>query len=67
MIVFMYPPNKVQHEIDPRKNINLRLADIKDAEFILEQRMQKHKVRFLNQVDKSLQKQRAWLKAYKGK
>jgi len=49
------------------KKINLRSADIKDAEFILEMRMQVHKTQFLSQVDNSLQKQQAWLKAYKDK
>ena len=49
------------------KKINLRSADIKDAEFILEMRMQVHKTQFLSQVDNSLQKQQAWLKSYKDK
>ena len=49
------------------KKINLRSADIKDAEFILEMRMQVHKTQFLSQIDNSLQKQQAWLKAYKDK
>jgi len=49
------------------RKINLRSADIKDAEFILEMRMQVHKNQFLNQVDNSLQKQQAWLKVYKDK
>jgi RimJ/RimL family protein N-acetyltransferase len=49
------------------KNINLRPAEVKDAEFILELRMQAHKTQFLSQVDNNLQKQEAWLKAYKDK
>lgn len=49
------------------KKINLRLVDIKDAEFILEMRMQAHKTQFLSQVHINLQKQQDWLKSYKQK
>lgn len=49
------------------KNINLRPAEVKDAEFILELRMQAHKAQFLSHVENNLKKQQAWLKAYKDK
>ena len=49
------------------KNINLRLTEIKDAEFILELRIQTHKTKFLSQVENNLEKQRDWLKSYKQK
>jgi RimJ/RimL family protein N-acetyltransferase len=49
------------------KNINLRLAEVKDAEFILKLRMQTHKTQFLNQVENNLEKQQDWLKSYKQK
>jgi RimJ/RimL family protein N-acetyltransferase len=49
------------------KNINLRPAEVKDAEFILELRTQTDKTQFLSQVDDNLQKQRNWLKDYKVK
>ena len=49
------------------KKINLRSADIKDAEFILKMRTQAHKTQFLSLVDNDLQKQQCWLKTYKDK
>lgn len=49
------------------KNINLRTAEVEDASFILELRMQTHKTQFLSQVDNNLQNQQAWLKRYKEK
>lgn len=49
------------------KNIQLRTADISDAEFILELRTQTEKTKYLSQVDNDLAKQQAWLKSYKQK
>ena len=49
------------------KNINLRTAEVEDASFILELRMQIQKTQFLSQVKNDLTKQQAWLKGYKQK
>lgn len=47
------------------KNIKLRTADVEDAEFILQLRLQEHKTQFLSKVNNDLTNQQAWLKAYK--
>jgi len=49
------------------KNINLRLAEIDDAEFILSLRTDKDLSQFISSVDGSLDSQIAWLKEYKKK
>lgn len=49
------------------KNIQLGLADINDAEFILQLRIKSKKTKYLNQVENNLAKQQAWLLAYKQK
>lgn len=49
------------------KNINLRTAEVEDASFILELRMQTDKTQFLSPVENDLTKQQAWLKSYKQK
>lgn len=49
------------------KSINLRTAQVEDASFILELRMQTQKTQFLSQVKNDLTKQQAWLKGYKQK
>ena len=49
------------------KNIQLRTAEISDAEFILELRTQTEKTKYLSQVENDLAKQQAWLKSYKQK
>jgi RimJ/RimL family protein N-acetyltransferase len=49
------------------KNIQLRTAEISDAEFILELRTQSEKTKYLSQVENDLAKQQAWLVAYKQK
>lgn len=47
------------------KNINLCVVEIEDAEFILQLRLHDEKNKHLNKVENDLQKQQAWLKAYK--
>jgi RimJ/RimL family protein N-acetyltransferase len=49
------------------KNIQFRTAEIKDAPFILQLRLQEHKTKFLSKVDISLTKQEDWLVSYKEK
>lgn len=49
------------------KNTQLRTAELKDAEFILQLRTQSDKTQFLSQVENDLAKQQAWLQAYKQK
>ena len=49
------------------KNIQLRTAEISDAEFILQLRTQSDKTKYLSQVENDLAKQQAWLLAYKQK
>lgn len=49
------------------KNIQLRTAEVSDAEFILELRTQNHKTQYLSQVENNFAKQQAWLKSYKKK
>ena len=49
------------------KNIKLRTADVEDAEFILQLRLQEHKTQFLSKVNNDLTNQQAWLQAYKQK
>jgi RimJ/RimL family protein N-acetyltransferase len=44
------------------KNVNLRIATEKDAEFILELRLDPVLSRFINKTDPSVEKQRDWLK-----
>ncbi|UQB42409.1 GNAT family N-acetyltransferase [Thiomicrospira microaerophila] len=46
------------------KSINLRLAALSDAEFILALRTQTDKTRHLNPVENNLKNQQQWLKAY---
>jgi len=67
MVDFMPHSTKPCMKTIQGKNINLRLAEVKDAEFILELRMQTHKTEFLSQVENNLEKQQAWLKNYKQK
>lgn len=47
------------------KNINLRIAEEFDAEFILQLRLDEKKSRFISSVDNDLEKQISWLKEYK--
>lgn len=47
------------------KNINLRIADTSDAEFILQLRLDEKKSRYISSVDNDLEKQINWLKEYK--
>lgn len=47
------------------KNINLRLAEVSDAVFILKLRILQHKNKFLSQVENDLAKQEKWLEGYK--
>ena len=47
------------------KNINLRLVDVEDAEFILGLRMDENLNRFLSRVENDLNKQIEWIKNYK--
>ena len=47
------------------KNIQLRLAEVSDAAFILELRLLEHKNRFLSKVENNVDKQQVWLKDYK--
>lgn len=49
------------------KNINLRLARVDDAEFILSLRLQQHKSQYLSSVENDLAKQQAWLQNYQQK
>ena len=49
------------------KNIQLRTAEIEDAEFVLEIRTNSEKTKYLSQVEKDLAKQQAWLRDYKRK
>ncbi|PJE53320.1 GNAT family N-acetyltransferase [Marinomonas sp. BSi20584] len=49
------------------KSINLRVAEISDASFILGLRTQSDKARFLSPVENDLVKQQAWLQSYKQK
>ena len=67
MVDFMPHSTKPCMKTIQGKNINLRPAEVKDAEFILELRMQTHKTKFLSQVENNLEKQQAWLKSYKQK
>lgn len=47
------------------KNINLRVAEVNDAAFILQLRRLEHKNKFLSKVDNDLKKQKDWLGKYK--
>lgn len=47
------------------KNIQLRTAELNDAEFILNLRTQTEKIKYLSPVEKNLAKQLSWLKSYK--
>ena len=67
MVDFMSHSTSLRMKTIQGKNINLRPAEVKDAEFILELRMQTHKTEFLSQVENNLEKQQAWLKNYKQK
>lgn len=49
------------------KSINLRVAQIEDAEFILNLRLLQHKSQYLSPVENDLVKQKAWLEDYKQK
>jgi RimJ/RimL family protein N-acetyltransferase len=46
------------------KNINLRVARVADAEFIMDLRLQQHKTKYLSPVEDDLEKQRDWLGKY---
>ena len=60
-------PYEVWHERDSRQKINLRLARVQDAEFILGLRLQQHKTQYLSPVENNLAKQQAWLQSYQQK
>ncbi len=47
------------------KNINLRVAQIKDAEFIYALRKNSSKTRYLSKIDGTVEDQRQWLYHYK--
>jgi RimJ/RimL family protein N-acetyltransferase len=47
------------------KHISFRLANVSDAEFILNLRLNAQKNRYLSPVNNSLDSQKAWLKSYK--
>ncbi|MEL0638710.1 hypothetical protein V6259_18405 [Marinomonas sp. TI.3.20] len=47
------------------KLINLRVAQVEDAEFILHLRLLQHKAQYLSPVKNDLVKQKAWLEGYK--
>lgn len=46
-------------------NIIMRLAEVSDAEFILEMRLDSKKNRYISKVENDLEKQILWLKEYK--
>lgn len=47
------------------KNINLRVAEIKDAEFIYNLRQNVNKTQYLSKVEGTVEDQREWLHRYK--
>ncbi len=47
------------------RDINLRVVEIKDAEFILSLRRDKNKNKYLSKINESLKEQIKWLQAYK--
>lgn len=49
------------------KNINLRLVEIEDAEFLLALRLDPKKNKHLSFVDDDLEKQKNWLEKYKSR
>lgn len=48
-----------------KKNINLRLVSLDDAEFIVKLRSDERKNKYLNKADTNTEKQKEWLKLYK--
>lgn len=47
------------------RSVEIRLANVEDAEFILSLRLDKRYNKYLSVVDKSLEVQRRWLESYK--
>lgn len=49
------------------KNINLRVVEPYDAEFIFHMRQNQRKIRYLSKIEGSIQDQREWIRTYKEK
>lgn len=47
------------------KNINFRIIEVCDAEFVISLRTDKQKNKYISKIDSNIEKQREWIRSYK--